>query len=61
MPPLHVFDYLLLLVIVYTAVEVVLEGRKRRWYRAIIAALFCGIFCYMAVNIFKALYIWITK
>ncbi len=61
MPPLHALDYLLLLATVYTAVEVVLEGRKKRWWRAAIALLFCAIFSWMAVPIFKILYAWITK
>ena len=61
MPPLLPFDYLLLLVIIYTAVEVVREGRKKRWWRAIVAALFCGIFCFMAIGIFKVLYAWATR
>ena len=61
MPPLHALDYLVLIVIVYSGVEVILEGRKRRWWRAAVALVFCSLFIWYAMPIFRILYKWINK
>ncbi|MGQ0628743.1 MAG: hypothetical protein ACT4PL_11670 [Phycisphaerales bacterium] len=52
MPPLGPYDYILLIVLAITLFELVVELKAKRWVRAIVAALFCGIFVYIGRNIF---------
>ena len=54
MPPLGPFDYIVLLVIVITLVEAIIEFKYKRWWRGAVALLFMGVFIYLG----RAIFIW---
>lgn len=51
-------DFLILLIIIVTAVELAIEVRRKRWWPALVAALFLALLTWIGWGIF--VYLWRT-